>query len=100
MGRLMDSGYGKCAKCYKTMALATPTTVVYRGVPKRAYMVHKACSDDPGPKEHPLVVSDPAEFAAASYKTTEAKPKEQLPSMPTREQTGRRKKETTDESTD
>lgn len=87
----MDQGYGKCGVCHRTIHLATPTAHVYRGVPKRAYLIHKACKEDTGPKEHPLVVSDPADFAGAQLKVVKTdKPVE--PSLPTKEQTGRRKK--------
>lgn len=95
----MDPGYGKCVVCYKTMHLATPTDVVYRGKPERAYRVHKACKKAPVDKEQPVVVSDPAVFAGSQLKATPA-PEEPLPSMPTKEQTGRRRKATkSDEAT-
>lgn len=95
----MLKGIGLCAVCGRGIQEMTEIRTVLRGVPKRAYLSHKSCVPDESKPEQPVVVSDPTEFARSQLKTTEAK--ESAPSMPVKEQTGRRrsKKEITDEPT-
>lgn len=109
MNNPMRQGLGPCGLCARNIPMMTEISSVMIG--KRSYVCCKSCprKDDclrklgvevPEVSDHPLVVSHPAVFAAASYKEiTEPTAVELSPSMPVKEQTGRRRtKKRTDES--
>ena len=111
MNNPMYPGWGPCGLCGRQLALMTPVTSVILPHNKQPVMTCKDCPDrreklekvglkvEPEVESHPVVVSDPAVFAASSLKVTEEKkPAEPEPSKPVKEQTGtRRRKKAKDE---
>jgi hypothetical protein len=100
----MRDGLGPCGVCGHSIPLMTSITTVTVG--KRSLLCCKDCPRKQGrlaqlgvyedmAESNPVVVSDPAVFAASSLKVTDPpKEEEPLPSMPVKEQTGRRRKAT------
>jgi hypothetical protein len=96
VGDFKATSLGPCGACGRLIYQMTPTAHVVRGVPPTPYLAHKECADkEASPAEPlPVVVSTVGDI---SPETVDILPQPPMPSMPTKEQVGRRRKTTATE---
>lgn len=98
MSNQRANAIGLCGACSRLIYEMTPIGNVERA--GRCHMAHKACADaerDPAPLPEPVVVSAPGVDISPQSIESPKVPEAMLPSMPVKEQVGRRRKKAADE---